>query len=135
MGVETDRTALELVILLAELGRAATDALRKNHSGVELVDNASLIVLAQIELFGPMRPIDLVELTGLTSGGITKVAARLEGAGLITRDKDTLPDDKRAVSIALTDKGHELMRAFAQELRIIVKDGKLVMKHLSQLNE
>ena len=93
------------------------------------VSNVSTAVLASLELHGTMRPSEIVELTGLTSGGVTKVISRFERSGLVTRRHGEFSNDKRGIAVSLTDKGHEAAQrlgdAFAGELdcaREIVED-------------
>ena len=46
---------------------------------------------------------------GFTSAGVTKLVARLEDRGLISRTRD--PEDGRAFQVAMTDEGETLLRA------------------------
>jgi len=46
---------------------------------------------------------------GFTSAGVTKLIARLEEKGLISRTRD--PEDGRAFHVAMTDEGELLLRA------------------------
>ncbi len=46
---------------------------------------------------------------GYTSAGTTKLVARLEEKGLITRTRD--PEDGRAFQVAMTGEGERLLRA------------------------
>jgi DNA-binding MarR family transcriptional regulator len=69
-------------------------------------------VLATLRRSGPpyrLRPTEFTGALMLTSSGTTKRLDRLEQAGLITRAPD--PDDRRAILIALTDTGRELVDA------------------------
>jgi DNA-binding MarR family transcriptional regulator len=69
-------------------------------------------VLATLRRSGPpyrLRPTEFTGALMLTSSGTTKRLDRLEQAGLITRAPD--PDDRRAILIALTDEGRELVDA------------------------
>jgi DNA-binding MarR family transcriptional regulator len=45
---------------------------------------------------------------GFTSAGVTKLVARLEEKGLISRTRD--PEDGRAYQVAMTDEGERLLR-------------------------
>lgn len=48
-------------------------------------------------LFGPMSPGRLAGLTGLTTGGVTRLIDRLERAGFVRREPD--PHDRRRVIV------------------------------------
>src|SRR4051794_29193528 len=66
--------------------------------------------VATLRRAGPpdrLRPSDFTGSLMLTSSGTTKRLDRLEQAGLIARTPD--PDDRRAVTITLTDEGRALI--------------------------
>ncbi len=50
-----------------------------------------------LDLRGPLRPGELAELTGLTTGGVTVALDRLEKAGYVRRRPN--PDDRRSVLV------------------------------------
>jgi DNA-binding transcriptional ArsR family regulator len=50
-----------------------------------------------LQLHGPLTPGRLAELSGLTTGTVTGVLDRLEGAGLVRRERD--PSDRRKVIV------------------------------------
>lgn len=64
--------------------------------GMNLTDMQSIHLL---ELLGPLTPGKLAECTGLTTGGVTVMLDRLEGAGLVRRERN--PADRRSVLIHL----------------------------------
>ena len=51
----------------------------------ELLNNISVIVLCSLDVDGPRRPGELQELTGLSSGGVSKLLDRMEHAGVVKR--------------------------------------------------
>jgi DNA-binding MarR family transcriptional regulator len=62
-------------------------------------------VLRVLELVGEphrMSPTELSEIVVRSSGGMTQILDRLEGAGLLARAPD--PADRRMVLVALTDE-------------------------------
>jgi DNA-binding MarR family transcriptional regulator len=63
-------------------------------------------VLDILDLAGPATAGQLAELTGLTTGAITRILDRLEKAGLVQRERD--PNDGRKVIVRL-EKGREEM--------------------------
>jgi DNA-binding MarR family transcriptional regulator len=66
-------------------------------------------ILAHLTWSGPPyrgSPGRLSQKEGLSSGAMTNRLDRLEEAGLIRRLPD--PDDRRALLVELTDKGHKL---------------------------
>jgi DNA-binding MarR family transcriptional regulator len=58
---------------------------------------------------GSMRPSEIAATTGHSSGGVSGLLERLEGAGLVTREFGLVPGDRRGVVVRLTDKGREGM--------------------------
>jgi MarR family transcriptional regulator, organic hydroperoxide resistance regulator len=50
-----------------------------------------------LDLLGPLRPGELAEMTGLTTGGVTVVLDRLEKARYIRREPN--PNDRRSVFV------------------------------------
>lgn len=100
---EAAPTALEQLERFARLGMdfEATMAARGAHEPTPV--KAMLVLCAAAPPDGT-RPRDLLELTDLSSGGITMLLDRLEDAGLIQRTTGQAPD-RRAVRVTLTDLG------------------------------
>jgi len=79
------------------------------------VEAATGLPLASIELLvniammegGRIRMGELADTLLLSRGGATRLVARLEEAGLVTREIP--PDDRRATYAVITDKGLELL--------------------------
>ena len=98
----TDRLAVaagidQLVALLPRLGP------RRDLSLV------AASTLATLERDGPHRLTDLAGTQGVTRPGMTGVVSRLQAQGLLARTP--APDDRRTVSIAITDAGREALAA------------------------
>ncbi len=55
---------------------------------------------------GHTRPKELIEVTALSSGGVSQLLDRLEDAGLVLR-RAGQPPDRRAVTVTLTDEGRQ----------------------------
>lgn len=91
-----------------DLGRSLTVAIDR-VLGPGLSGNADVLVLGRLRA-GPLRPRDIVGLTGLSNAGTTNLVDRLETGGLVRRTTG-LPDDRRAVSIELTGSGRGLARS------------------------
>jgi DNA-binding MarR family transcriptional regulator len=58
---------------------------------------------------GALRIGDLAQALRITVGGASKLADRIERAGLIRREPD--PDDRRASRVALTESGRRTLAA------------------------
>ncbi|WP_437959217.1 MarR family transcriptional regulator [Sorangium sp. So ce119] len=80
--------------------------------GLKGTDHKYLDVLRRAAEAGPVTPGDLVQLTGLTSGGVTGVLDRLEAAGFVRRVKH--PSDRRQLVIEpVTERYAEIGALFA----------------------
>jgi DNA-binding MarR family transcriptional regulator len=83
--------------------------------GLNPTDHKCLGLLASKEL---MTAGELAEMTGLTTGAITGVVDRLEGAGFVRREDD--PNDRRRVILRVIPKGYrELGRLFESLSRAV----------------
>ena len=65
--------------------------------------------LATIDCHGPLTPSELATRERIQRPTATRVIARLEEAGLITRTAD--PTDRRSTLLASTAAGHDLLDA------------------------
>lgn len=115
-------------MIAAGVGSAITHALAE-AVGEELAANGPVVALFALDEAGSLRPGQLQELTGLSSGGVSKLLDRLQDAGLITRDYGILSQDRRGSVVRLTAKGRRTSRRMAEsvisrtpELRVVVKE-------------
>src|SRR4051812_4385888 len=91
-----------LLLLMSNYGRVVSRAMLEVSPDPELVTNASMIVLCSLDLDGPRRPGLLQDLTGLSSGGVSKLLDRMEGAGVVKRAYGGVPGDNRGVLVSIT---------------------------------
>lgn len=95
---------------------AATRAVTKKYA--ELLDGTGLtypqylVVLVLMEREAPTSVGDLGTELRLDSGTLTPLLKRLEGAGLVRRERD--PEDERRVLVDLTDQGWALEKRLAE---------------------
>ena len=66
-------------------------------------------LLGRLSAVGSMRVADLADFAGLDASTVSRHVKALEDDGLVARDTD--PDDRRAASVRITDRG----RAFVKE--------------------
>jgi DNA-binding MarR family transcriptional regulator len=90
--------------LLSLAGAAIVDALADVDPD-DPTPSKTAVVLASAAEPGHTQPSELIEATGLSSGGVSQLLNRLEDGDLIHRRKN-LPPDRRAVRIELTARGH-----------------------------
>jgi DNA-binding MarR family transcriptional regulator len=120
--------ARRLLVLTGRIGSIASEAIA-NAVGHELTDNGPVVALLALDEQGSLRPSALQELTGLSSGGVSKLLDRLQESGLVSREYGVLPQDRRASIVRLTAKGRrtahrmaEAIVAQADELRVMLKE-------------
>lgn len=92
-----------LVTLHGRVEQELTKALHRRH-GLGLSEFRALGRLAAAEK-GELRMQELAEAVGLNQSSVSRMAARLEDAGLTVRDICT--DDRRGVYLVITEEGRE----------------------------
>lgn len=125
--------AQQVVVVLADLGHAVTGAIEAHTGRSDLTGNVPSLVLCELSLRGPLRPRDLMEVTRLSSGGMTKQLDHLEAEGLITREFGTLRDDRRASVVSLTPAGHQAAVAIGRAIESRFEHVRAVMDRLEEL--
>ena len=129
-----NRQAAGLMVLFTRFGAIISDALADHAGDREFVGNIPLLLLFELDTRGPCRPTDIQSLTGLSSGGVTKLIDRLENRGYVARRDGHPAGDRRGVVVALTEDGSRLVddlaaclaarfddiRAFARDLTILL---------------
>ena len=107
--------AQRLLIVLSRLGVAISEAMRA-RVGPGFLSNVEVLVLTSLDLSGSQRPADIIALTGMTSGGVTKVLDRLEEQGLIARRYGRVKGDRRGTELLLTQQGEHVAAELAAGL-------------------
>jgi DNA-binding MarR family transcriptional regulator len=129
---ELSNEAVErLLLLLAEYGRTMSTAMAEVAPDPELVSNVSMLALCSLDLSGPHRPGVLQEVTGLSSGGVSKLLDRMEQAGVVKRTYGGVPGDNRGVLVTITRRGRTLMGRFAGAAAGRLPDTRAIVKELS----
>ena len=108
MAVLTNAAVERLLLLMADYGRVVAASMREVSPDPELVSMGSLIVLCTLDLDGPSRPGVLQDVTGLSSGGVSKLLDRMEQAGVVKRTYGGVPGDNRGVVVSITRRGRAL---------------------------
>jgi DNA-binding MarR family transcriptional regulator len=98
--------AQQLLLQFGRLGTTVSGALRSRVPEADATRTLEVLVVTWLDVEGPQRPADVGGLTGMTSGGVTKLLDRLEEKGLITRTFGQVPGDRRAIVVGLTPEGH-----------------------------
>ncbi|MFF5209288.1 MarR family winged helix-turn-helix transcriptional regulator [Streptosporangium sp. NPDC000396] len=75
---------------------------------------AGFRLMFKLWLLGPTQPVRLAEISAMSRSAMTNAVNTLERDGLVERR--AVPDDKRAVAVALTAKGERMVReAFTEQ--------------------
>ena len=129
---ELSNEAVErLLLLMANYGQMVSRSMADVSPDPELVSNVSLVVLCSLDLDGPRRPGVLQELTGLSSGGVSKLLDRMEQAGVVKRTYGGVPGDNRGVLVSITRRGRTLAGRFSSAVATQLPDAKTMVKELA----
>jgi DNA-binding MarR family transcriptional regulator len=119
LGEMPSPSSLEPLSTIAAIDRLAslgTILSARAEATTGLADTRQRLALALAADWGEVRPTQLAEELGLTSGGTTYLVDQLESGGLLERLYGTVPTDRRAVVIRLTASGREACEQFADIL-------------------
>jgi DNA-binding MarR family transcriptional regulator len=94
--------------LIARLGRR----LRQTRAGADLT-SSQYQVLATTMRDGPLRLTELAAIEGLNPTMLSRIASKLEAAGLVARSQDR--DDGRVAHLAVTAEGRQLVNRVRTE--------------------
>ncbi len=120
-----------LLLLMANYGQVASRAVAAVAPDPELVTNVSLIVLCTLDLDGPRRPGVLQDVTGLSSGGVSKLLDRMEQAGVVKRTYGGVPGDNRGVLVSITRRGKALAARFCGAVAAELPEQRTMVKQLA----
>jgi len=116
---------------MSRLSLALTEAGERAVRDPDLVSALPVTLLFALDMDGPMRPTGIQELTGLSSGGVTKLVERLEGPGLVARKTGVIEDDRRGVLVEITRRGRNTVRTVADAMVGAMKDAEPVTSDLA----
>lgn len=127
---------MQVLKLMAGFGHSMSSAMAAVAPAPELVANTPLVVLSHLEMHGPQRPHELAAITGMTTGGLSKLLDRMERRGVVRRVRAAVPEDRRAVVVELTDTGRDMIRRITKELAARLPDARaLVVEILRTIDE
>lgn len=103
-GIPPRRDPLEVLDALASVGLdiSAGAALRGDAGRMP---PRHRVALTRIASHPELRPTQLVDILGLTSGGVTYLVDQLAAAGYVQRRYGNLDSDRRAVTLTITPSG------------------------------
>jgi DNA-binding MarR family transcriptional regulator len=85
----------------------AAERLRQNQAAIQDIGVSELVALGHLYYDGELTPGELSARLGLSSGTMTALVDRLEGAGYATRTPN--PDDRRSQLIRMSETGSATM--------------------------
>jgi len=130
--VELSNAAVErLLLLMADYRRVVTAAIAHVAPDPEVVTNVSIVALCALDLDGPRRPGGLQEVTGLSSGGVSKLLDRMEQAGVVKRTYGGVPGDNRGVTVSITRRGRTLIGRISSAVSARLPDNRALVKEIS----
>ncbi len=111
--------------LVMEISRLLRARMQREDCGV-MAQSTARVVMSHLAVRGSMGQLEIVELTRLKPPTVSTLLHRMEEEGYITRVTDD--KDKRAIRVALSDKG----KAFDREhLRRLSNNDQQAVKGLS----
>jgi DNA-binding MarR family transcriptional regulator len=125
--------AERMILLISRFGQVVGTAMSVRVGDAGLIGNLPLLVLSDLDLTGDRRPTEIQALTGLSSGGVTKLLDRLEDRGLIARSFGTLPEDRRAVVVSITPEGRRVAGLVAAAVDDRLDDVRAFSDDLAEL--
>jgi DNA-binding MarR family transcriptional regulator len=129
---EMTNTAVErLLLLMSGYERTVSAAMLDIAPDPELAGNMSLVVLCTLDLEGPRRPGELQEITGLSSGGVSKLLDRMEAAGVVKRTYGGVPGDNRGVLVSITRRGKALVARLTSEVAARLPESRVLVDEVS----
>ena len=126
---EVERVVVQLTRLGLQLSDAAADAIGDR----EVASTLHTSLLFALDVDGALRPTAIQELTGLSSGGVTKLIERLEERGMVVRRTGAIEGDRRGVSVEITRKGRHTVRSMADAMAARMADVAPLAKELDDI--
>jgi len=120
-----------LLLLMSEYERTVSAAMLDVSPEPDLAGSVSLVVLCTLDLEGPRRPGVLQEITGLSSGGVSKLLDRMEAAGVVRRTYGGVPGDNRGVLVSITRRGRALVGRFTSEVAARLPESRTLVNEVS----
>jgi len=108
--------AMRMLLRIGQIGTVISASLAEGVKSEELTKNYNVAVMAELWVSGPRRPAEIQLLTGLTSGGVTKLLDRMEELGVVERTFGMVPGDRRAILVSLTPLGETVASSLADGL-------------------
>jgi len=124
---EDQRRALNLYVKLMRATNRATSRIHR-HLNDDNLTVSQFAVLEALYHLGPLCQGDLVRKILKSNANLTTVVDSLEKKSLVRRDR--AGDDRRRVTVHLTDKGKQLIaRVFPRHAEIVAREFDFLSDH------
>jgi DNA-binding MarR family transcriptional regulator len=120
-------------MLMARLSLYLTTAAADSVRDGDVIDDMPVTLLFSLDTEGPMRPTGIQQVTGLSSGGVTKLVERLEQRGLVVRKTGAIDGDRRGVLVELPRRGRNTVRSMADAMAGALQDARPEAEELARL--
>jgi DNA-binding MarR family transcriptional regulator len=111
--------ATRLRVAIARLSR------RLRHHQLAGLTPTQLSALATVERFGPMRLGDVAAAEGIAPSTLTRIVTALEECAYVKRC--AVPGDARASTLAITQRGHEVLERIRQETTATLTESLMML--------
>lgn len=111
--------ATRLRVAIARLSR------RLRHHELAGLTPTQLSALATVERFGPMRLGDVAAAEGIAPSTLTRIVTALEECAYVKRC--AVPGDARASTLAITQRGHEVLERIRQETTATLTESLMML--------
>lgn len=133
MGERERKEAQSVLLQMAQLRLALTSAATEAVRDADFTSDLSATLLFALDDGGALRPTVIQELTGLSSGGVTKLVERLEQKGLLARKTGAIEGDRRGVLVELTRRGRNTVRSMSDAMANALKESREEAAELARL--
>ena len=122
-----------LLVVLGRMGELLTSSIA---SAVPegLAGNGPVATLLKLHIDGPSRPGVIMDTTGLTSSGVTRMLDRLEDAGLVRRHYGSVDGDRRGTVVELTPAGRRVCSKMARSVLEVLPDVRVLLKEIDTID-
>jgi DNA-binding MarR family transcriptional regulator len=111
--------ATRLRVAIARLSR------RLRHHELAGLTPTQLSALSTVERFGPMRLGDVAAAEGIAPSTLTRIVTALEECAYVERC--AVPGDARASTLAITQRGHEVLERIRQETTATLTESLMML--------
>ncbi len=132
MGERERREVQSVLLQMAQLRLILGAAAEGSARDPDVVSDLSSTLLFALDNEGAMRPTAIQEMTGLSSGGVTKLVERLEQKGLVTRKTGAIDGDRRGVLVELTRRGRNTVRSVSDAMADALKASRAEADELAR---